>query len=211
MVNRNSDKLQKISDIFSVCLMNVLYSERLKRASITDGLTGTNNRRFFDQRFYEEISYSQRTKQPLTCLFFDVDHFKKVNDTYGHQAGDIVLRKIANIIRRHLRVNDVLARYGGEEFAALLINTSSNAAYEIAERTRECISQYDFIPSFGGPISVTISIGMATLHPPAPEDDPEEVGVGLLRQADVSLYRAKSNGRNCVSNHSIHKLTAVSA
>jgi len=197
-----SEFLQRVADIFTVCLKNVINSERLKQVGLTDGLTGVNNRRYFDQRMYEEISASQRSKNSLSFLFIDVDHFKRVNDTYGHQAGDAILRETSNLIRMQLRVSDVIARYGGEEFAALLINTSLNSAYEIADRIRLSIAQKDFITSLGETINITISVGMSSLQNMHNDINPEHLGVELLQEADECLYQAKKSGRNrIIYNH----------
>ncbi len=197
-----SEFLQRVSDIFTACLKNVINSERLKRVGLTDGLTGVNNRRYFDQRMYEEITASQRSKNSLTFLFFDIDHFKHVNDTYGHQTGDAILREVSNLIRLQLRVSDVLARYGGEEFAALLINTPLNSAYEIADRIRQSVAQKDFIASSGEIINITISIGISSLQNMSNNTDPESLGIELLQEADECLYQAKRDGRNrVIYNH----------
>jgi len=203
--------LQPICDILAICLKNVLYWEYLKHIGLTDGLTGVNNRRYFDQRIYEEIAYTQRAKEPLSCLFFDIDYFKNVNDQYGHMAGDLVLKEVASIIRTHLRIRDVLARYGGEEFAAILINTDASTAFEIADRIRECIAQQAFDLDDDRSINVTISIGMATLPNPAPTGDPKKIGEELIRQADEHLYLAKTKGRNCVSHIKNHNFATEPA
>ena len=196
-----SDFLQRLSTIIGICLDNVKNSERLKRVGLTDVLTGVNNRRFFDQRLIEEICNAQRHQTPLSCLFFDVDHFKKVNDTYGHPAGDLVLQEVANLIRSKLRTSDVLARYGGEEFSALLNQTAAQKAYEIAERIRCGIEKMAFVTGDGTTIRVTISIGMATLKPGNPSGPPEAIGSELVQQADNNLYIAKRSGRNKVVSH----------
>jgi len=197
--NTGTEYQSRLCDIFKVCLKQILYIERLKQISLTDVLTGVNNRRYYDQRIHDEITTSKRSEEPLTCLFFDIDHFKMVNDRYGHQTGDIILREVSNIIRLQLRMGDVLARYGGEEFAALLINSDASAAYEIADRICDRIAQNPFYINSSEFINVTISIGMATLQDQLLEGNPEEISAELIRQADESLYKAKANGRNCVS------------
>ncbi len=194
-----SDFLQRLATIVAVCLNNVANNERLKRVGLTDVLTGVNNRRFFDQRLREEISQAQRRSQPLCGLFFDVDHFKKVNDEHGHQAGDAVLREVAAIIRGQLRNSDVLARYGGEEFAVLLVDTTLEKAREIAERIRARIAQTPFCVAGDHRISVTLSVGIACFQ----GDDNrlvelDHAGVDLMRRADECLYQAKHSGRNRV-------------
>lgn len=193
-----SDFLQRLSTITGICLNNTLNNERMKRVGLTDVLTGVNNRRFFDQRLKEEVSSAQRHVSSLSCLFFDVDHFKQVNDTYGHHAGDIVLKEVAELIRSSLRTGDVLARYGGEEFSALLSKTSTNKAYEIAERIRSNIEQKKFKIDKGRTIKITISIGMSTYIPDMNNNTTPDIGQKLVGEADANLYQAKRSGRNKV-------------
>lgn len=193
-----TDFLQRLATIVAICLENATNHERLKRVGLTDSLTGVNNRRFFDQRLVEETARAQRTNEPLACLFMDVDHFKSVNDQHGHQVGDQVLRDVAGIIREQLRASDVLGRYGGEEFSALLVNASSESAIEIAERIRSLIEKHVFTASDNESLSLTISIGIATL--PASVDDvsSESLSEDLVERADQAVYQAKANGRNQV-------------
>lgn len=193
-----TDFLQRLATIVAICLENATNHERLKRVGLTDSLTGVNNRRFFDQRLIEETSRAQRTDEPLACLFMDVDHFKAVNDTHGHQVGDQVLRVVASIIREQLRSSDVLGRYGGEEFAALLVNAGSDAAIEIAERIRSLIEKQVFKTPGDNPLSLTISIGIATLPNNVGELSPESLSEDLVERADQAVYQAKSKGRNQV-------------
>jgi diguanylate cyclase (GGDEF)-like protein len=128
----------------------------------------------------------------------DVDHFKAVNDQHGHQLGDQVLRKIAGLIREQLRASDVLGRYGGEEFSALLVNASSDSAMEIAERIRAVIEKQSFSISENQSMSVTISIGVATLPMECAEIESEKLSEDLVERADQAVYQAKHNGRNLV-------------
>lgn len=193
-----TDFLQRLSTIVAICLENATNHERLKRVGLTDSLTGVNNRRFFDQRLIEETARAQRTDEPLACLFMDVDHFKSVNDNHGHQVGDQVLRDVAGIIREQLRSSDVLGRYGGEEFSALLVNASSEAAIEIAERIRSLIAKHIFTSTDDKPLSLTISIGIATLPINVSDADAETLSEDLVERADQAVYQAKSNGRNQV-------------
>jgi diguanylate cyclase (GGDEF)-like protein len=193
-----TDFLQRLATIVAICLENATNLERLKRVGLTDSLTGVNNRRFFDQRLIEETARAQRTNEPLACLFMDVDHFKAVNDQYGHQLGDQVLRKIAGLIREQLRASDVLGRYGGEEFSALLVNANSDSAMEIAERIRAVIEKQSFSTPADQPMSVTISIGVATLSTRCAELEPDGLSEDLVERADQAVYQAKHNGRNLV-------------
>ncbi|WP_455198595.1 DUF484 family protein [Kaarinaea lacus] len=193
-----TDFLQRLATIVAICLENATNHERLKRVGMTDSLTGVNNRRFFDQRLIEETARAQRTDEPLACLFMDVDHFKSVNDNFGHQVGDQVLRDVASIIREQLRSSDVLGRYGGEEFSALLVNASSDAAIEIAERIRSLIEEHAFKTDEEKPLSLTISIGVATLSTGMADVNEHSLSEDLVDRADQAVYKAKSNGRNQV-------------
>lgn len=193
-----TDFLQRLATIVAICLENATNLERLKRVGLTDSLTGINNRRFFDQRLIEETARAQRTNEPLACLFMDVDHFKAVNDQHGHQLGDQVLREIAGLIREQLRASDVLGRYGGEEFSALLVNANSESAMEIAERIRSVIEKQSFSTSEDQFMSVTISIGVATLSTESADIESEKLSEDLVERADQAVYQAKHNGRNLV-------------
>ena len=204
--NNATDFLQRLASIVTVCLKNVANQERLKKLGLTDVLTGVNNRRFFDQRLNEEVGRAQRDNLTISCLFFDVDHFKKVNDTYGHNEGDMVLREVASLIRMNLRTSDVIARYGGEEFSAILNNTNADTACEIAERIRHGIASRDFTLSSGESISVTTSIGIATIQAGKYTVDIYKLGNTLLQKADQCLYEAKRTGRNkiiCTTDQAI--------
>ena len=197
-----ADILEHFAAIVAICLENAVNLERLKRQGLTDTLTAVNNRRFFDQRLGEEVAAARRNLRPLSCMLLDIDHFKRVNDTYGHQMGDQVLREIAAVIRAQLRSGDVLSRYGGEEFSVLLSQTGADGALEIAERIRRSIEEHRFALSRNEQgetqFSVTISIGIATFNP---EHDPHSIkmnGDVLLGYSDRALYDAKARGRNRV-------------
>lgn len=195
-----SDFLQRLAEIVTVCLKNVCNQERLKKLGLTDMLTGVNNRRFFDQRLLEEVGRAQRDNLVISCLFFDVDFFKKVNDTHGHTEGDMVLREIAALIRMNLRSSDVLARYGGEEFSAILNNTDTEKAIEISERIRQSIEDREFEMSNSNMLHVTTSIGVATMHPGRYSINISGLGQKLVQKADQCLYEAKRSGRNKIIN-----------
>jgi len=141
---------------------------------------------------------SRRSKMPLSCMMLDVDYFKKVNDSYGHQVGDQVLREVATLIRAQLRGSDVLSRYGGEEFVALLSNTAGETAQEIAERVRRGIEEHIFTLPGGDKFNVTISIGVATYTPMSDADGTSTDGEFLVGHADRCLYAAKGAGRNAI-------------
>lgn len=196
-----TDFIGRLAAIVGICLENVTNSERLKHLGLTDPLTGVHNRRYFDQRLREEVSRAQRQGYPLSCLFLDVDHFKRINDSYGHQAGDSVLREVAWRIKAQLRFVDVLGRYGGEEFAVLLAQTDRNDALTIAERIRHGIAGQVFRPQDGAEdeaLEVTVSIGVATLHDCKRGENTEALAQQLVTQADQALYQAKEGGRNRV-------------
>ncbi|WP_455212135.1 DUF484 family protein [Kaarinaea lacus] len=205
-----TDFLERLSTIVAICIENTTNHERLKRVGLTDSLTSVNNRRFFDQRIGEEIARALRTREPLSCLIMDIDHFKQINDRHGHQAGDQILRQTAALIRDQLRNSDVLARYGGEEFAAVLPNTNPRSAFEIAERIRENIAQHRFTikeNTLTQPLSITVSIGIAVMGAGTIPTDIEPLMARLIKKADTALYDAKSTGRNRVvmANESLHE------
>ncbi len=131
-----SDFLQRLASVAGVSLENAVNRERLVISGLTDPLTQLHNRRYLDRRLEEELARANRYKQPLSCLFVDADHFKRINDNYGHQVGDLVLRELACRIRSQLRASDIATRYGGEEFALLLPQTSLEEALLLAERIR---------------------------------------------------------------------------
>ncbi|HHM05228.1 MAG TPA: sensor domain-containing diguanylate cyclase [Gammaproteobacteria bacterium] len=194
-----TDFLEHLAAVVAICVENATNLERLKRQGLTDTLTAINNRRFFDQRLTEELDRAARDGLPLSCLLLDVDHFKKVNDNYGHQTGDQVLREVAALIRAQLRGSDVLSRYGGEEFAALLARLRAAEAAEVAERIRDNVACHRFATQDGLPFQVTLSIGVAAYCPRQPMDlDAQPRGEVLVGHADRALYEAKSAGRNRV-------------
>jgi diguanylate cyclase (GGDEF)-like protein len=192
-----TDFLQRLATIVAICIENATNHERLKRVGLTDSLTGVNNRRFFDQRLHEEVARAQRSHEPMACLFMDVDHFKAINDRYGHQVGDMVLRDVASLIREQLRSSDVLGRYGGEEFAALLVNATQASALEIAERIRVAIERHGFAVNERDTLEATISIGVTSL-PQLGVGEVEQLALELVDRADQALYLAKNGGRNRV-------------
>ncbi len=164
----------------------------LRQLAITDGLTQVANRRHFDERIQEEVDRSQRYGRPLVLLMLDIDHFKKVNDTYGHPAGDAVLRGVADVCRASTRTLDLVARFGGEEFAMLLPETDIPGALQLAERIREEIAALPV--SYGRhTIRVTASIGLAATQ------NGDRGSDQLIKAADEMLYAAKQGGRNRVT------------
>jgi two-component system, cell cycle response regulator len=164
----------------------------LRRLATTDPLTGANNRRRYNEISERELTRCKRYQHPLCVLMLDADHFKKVNDTYGHDAGDRVLKALASVCVRELRDVDVLGRFGGEEFTVTLPETTIETAMEAAERLRQALAETRVPLDDGQEITFTVSIGAASLH------DPDEKLADLLNRADQALYQAKQGGRNQV-------------
>lgn len=166
--------------------------EQIRQLATHDDLTGLLNRRAMLDRMQLEQRRSLRSGSPLLIAQLDIDHFKAVNDTHGHAAGDLVLQSFADTVRRNVRDTDVLARWGGEEFVLLLCDTPAADAVALMERLRQAVQAMQVpVPQGGGPITVTVSIGLAR-HTPA---DPL---AGTLERADQALYAAKAGGRNRV-------------
>lgn len=193
-----SDFLAHIGIIASFCIENTVNRARLLRSGFTDVLTGWNNRRYLSVRLVEELARARRDGSGLVCLMLDVDHFKSVNDTWGHAAGDMVLRELAQRIESQVRASDVAARYGGEEFVVLLPDTEVASARLLAERIRKAISATPFDLPSGETVTVTVSIGISEVTPEHDETDLKTVGDSLVARADVALYAAKSAGRDRV-------------
>ena len=166
------------------------FLSQLYQSATRDGLTGVYNKRFFLDQLRQELAWHKRHDQPLTLMLVDIDHFKTVNDTHGHQAGDSVLHQLAAQLNRGCRTEDILARYGGEEFAVILRLTSSGEAGKIAERLRDSVALHPF--NHGETeIPITISLGVVTRG--GGELSKAE---DLIEEADKLLYRAKEHGRN---------------
>jgi two-component system cell cycle response regulator len=168
-------------------------NRRLEQLAQTDPLTRTLNRRALDERLGAEMERVRRYNTALSLLLIDVDHFKNINDTHGHLAGDDVLVELAAMLQRVVRAVDMVSRYGGEEFVIVLPETGSSGAEAFAERLRELIEAHSFTPTRGGPIRITTSIGVSSF-PGFGVESVEDV----LAAADQALYRAKADGRNRV-------------
>jgi len=167
------------------------YHEEIYRLTTVDGLTQIFNKRYFAETLEREIGRAQRYRRDLSLILFDIDHFKNVNDTYGHLAGDSVLKQLANVIKGRIRREDVLARYGGEEFAIILPEIDHHNALAFGEKIRR-ITEKAMFRFEDTDIPVTVSVGIATLTPEV--QDLSE----FIKLADDRLYAAKANGRNCV-------------
>ncbi|MCF6245064.1 MAG: sensor domain-containing diguanylate cyclase [Sulfurovum sp.] len=167
--------------------------KHLKHLASTDPMTELNNRRAFFELSELEISKAKFDKEQLSCLVIDIDHFKRINDTYGHDVGDIVINDVAKLMILNTRTKDHIGRIGGEEFAVLMPKTNAESAYQIADRLRENISKHTIAIDNHEAIKITISIGLSTLT-----KDKDETIHTLLKRADTALYKAKNNGRNQV-------------
>ena len=167
----------------------------MEKLSIIDGLTHTFLRRYFLVRFREELSRSEEWGLNLSIIMVDLDRFKDINDSFGHLAGDVVLREVADILKKNVREIDLVARFGGEEFCILLPETDSAGAYAVAERIRKAVNDY-IIKAYDESIKITISMGISSF----PRDS--RVMEDLIESADRALYRAKREGRNraCVAS-----------
>jgi diguanylate cyclase (GGDEF)-like protein len=185
--------------VWAVCGLSLQTTVDLKivlRENVTDSLTSIYNRRYLEQRLSEEVDRAVRYQAPLSVMMLDIDHFKSINDTWGHQAGDKILSEFRELIKSSVRVSDIVARYGGEEFLILAPSTDAEAAYNLAERIRENTEKHNF--EINGSdlekrsVSVTVSAGVAQLAAHGITGDQ------LVNFADEALYRAKHSGRNCV-------------
>ncbi len=195
LTKKEIEYLEQLSKQSSITIHRAeVYAEVLQHATL-DALTGLNNRRQFEMRLKQEYSTAKRQHKPLCAMMIDVDFFKKVNDTYGHNAGDCVLKNVANLIKAGLREYDIASRYGGEEFAILLPYTKIEEAFAVAQRLRQSIEQAKMDISAekddAKTISVTISVGLYQFKP----EDSLEI---LYQNADKALYDAKTHGRNKV-------------
>lgn len=196
------DFIEHLASIVAICVENVISNEKLKHIGLTDPLTGVNNRRYVERRLQEEIGRSRRKGYALSCMYIDIDHFKNVNDTIGHQGGDEVLREVAVRIKAELRISDALARFGGEEFVVLLIDTQASDAVAVAERIRSSIGLRPIrCNNDDQHLGVTVSIGIAMLSASDENVPAETIALKLIGCADQALYQAKETGRNRVVVH----------
>ncbi len=176
----------------ALALKNATLFSQVKSRADHDGLTRIHNRRAFDDRLVEELRRHQRYRQPMSLLMLDIDHFKGINDAFGHLVGDHVLREVGRLLSETVRSTDFTARYGGEEFVVILPQTAEEPSRILAERLRSLIAAARFVHD-GQPFSITVSIGVATLLPGALTKRRD-----LLEKADQALYQAKNKGRNQV-------------
>ena len=171
----------------------ILFYGDMDSKAYTDPLTQISNKRYLEERLEAEFKRAKALSDDLALIFFDIDHFKKLNDTYGHDAGDFVLREVVNLIRgRFVGPKDVFARFGGEEFVLVLVNTAAERAGDVAENIRATVQAHVFIYD-NQKLEVTISMGVAELNAST-----DNVAV-LLKNADKATYESKNGGRNRVT------------
>ncbi|MTI64048.1 MAG: diguanylate cyclase [Methylophaga sp.] len=193
--DRLADFIRRASQRLTVTLGNIKLREDLQRYSFEDSLTGLRNRRFFDDALARDIQLAKRNQTPLSLLVCDIDHFKRFNDEFGHDAGDAALQAVAETLQQYFRESDIPCRFGGEEFVVLMRDAEPEDARAKAEKLKEAVQALD-IRYRGEKLShLTISIGIASLT------DRDMDAETLLRQADQALYAAKQGGRNRVVSH----------
>jgi diguanylate cyclase (GGDEF)-like protein len=185
-IHQQNEELERVNERLAG------INSQLERLATTDALTGLHNRRYLQQAIDFELARAKRVERPFCLLMLDIDHFKRVNDSYGHQVGDRVLETVADLMVSNLRNTDLRARWGGEEFVALLLDSDLEAGLHTAEKIRAVIANSEFHAGLLQPVRVTISIGVACF----PKDGCEERE--LFAYADAALYRAKNAGRNRV-------------
>jgi len=179
------ERLSRFADLVSLAIGNAQTLEELARQATTDAVTGLANHRRFHERLREEVERALRYEHALTLAMIDIDHFKRVNDTHGHQTGDRVLAAVAEALAAQARTGDVVARVGGEEFAWLMPDTDADGGLAVANRAREAIASLSPVPE----VSITVSAGVCGLGP--------DLDAGaLVRRADLALYAAKHAGRD---------------
>jgi diguanylate cyclase (GGDEF)-like protein len=185
--------LESVADICASSIQNAHYVQRVKQLAYLDGLTGIFNRRYFELRIMEEIERARRFGSGMAVIMADIDHFKQLNDDFGHLLGDEVLRQTSSLFQQQVRKMDVVCRYGGEEFAILLSQTNEQQAVLVAEKLRRLMAEWQFP---GVPRSVTLSAGLAVFPTHGKTRDE------IVRAADSALYAAKQGGRNrvCAGN-----------
>ena len=194
-----SDFLAHLGLVAAICVENAVNRARLLRSGLTDFLTGFHNRRYLHARLREELARAQRARHSLICLMIDVDHFKRINDLYGHLAGDTVLREVAQRIDAEMRLSDTGARFGGDEFAMVLSQAAMSDGEKVAARVLHAVRAEPIQVGKGAKETVTLSIGVAAAKPGQGQRDYKVLAERLIAEADAALYRAKSAGRNRIA------------
>ena len=194
-----SDFLAHLGLVAALCVENAVNRARLLRSGLTDFLTGFHNRRYLHARLREELARAQRARQSLVCLMIDVDHFKRINDQYGHLAGDAVLREVAQRIDAEMRISDTGARFGGDEFALVLSQAALTDGEKVAARVLHAVRAQPVPIGKLASETVTLSIGVAAASPGPGMRDYKVLAERLIAEADAALYRAKSAGRNRIA------------
>ena len=190
-----------VADQLALQLSRIHLYQQVESMAVTDTLTGLFVRRYFPARAQEELARAKRHGLSCTLLMADLDHFKQKNDTYGHLVGDVILREVAQLLKRNMREIDLIARYGGEEFILLLVETTVDQAMPITERLRQLVEIHP-IRAYDELLSQTISVGVAAVPGDAQELE------ALIERSDQALYAAKRAGRNTVVRYS-DKLASV--
>ena len=185
--------LESVADILATATQNARYVDRVRQLAYRDGLTGVFNRRYFESRLVDDVTRAARYGGGVSVLMIDLDHFKKINDDFGHMLGDDVLRTVSGLFVRYLRKVDVVCRYGGEEFAIVLPATQGASAAAVANKLRRAVASHHFP---GVPYPVTVSVGVSEFPSNGITRD------DIVRAADAALYEAKEGGRNrvCLAN-----------
>lgn len=193
-----TDFLAHLGVIAAFAIENTMNRARLVRSGLTDFLTGWHNRRYLNARMQEELARAQRQGTNLVCFVIDLDHFKQINDKYGHLAGDAALREAAQRVDSHIRGSDAAARFGGDEFVVLAPGIAAAQAAALAERIREAVCGTPVEVAPGTRVTLTVSIGVAEITVTRDEKDLEAAAERLIASADGALYEAKQRGRNRV-------------
>ena len=194
-----SDFLAHLGLVAAICVENAVNRARLLRSGFTDFLTGFHNRRYLHARLREELARAQRARQSIVCLMIDLDHFKRINDQYGHLAGDAVLREVANRIDAEMRISDTGARFGGDEFALVLSEATITDGEKVAARVLHAVRNQPVAIGKAVAETLTLSIGVAAATPGPGMRDYKALAERLMAEADAALYRAKSAGRNRIA------------